>query len=116
RAHRLQDRVEHVHAHEPRLILRIVVEVLVPEEVIDDDEVALLPAVVFPLIWRGAREAMAVALDHVEPRFARMAMQRLSLPRRELDHYLCDAGRLGADRAVDEELGARAARRGEQIL
>ncbi len=45
-----------------------------------------------------------------------MTVERLRLARRELDHHLGDAGGFAADRAVDEELGARAARRGEQVL
>src|SRR5689334_5973888 len=83
---------------------------------VDDDEVALLPAVVLSLVGGGAHEAVAVALDDVEPGLARVTVQRLRLARRELDHDLRDAGSLAADRAVDQELGARAARRGEQLL
>jgi hypothetical protein len=45
-----------------------------------------------------------------------MAVQRLGLPGRELDHHLRKARRLVADGAVVQELGARAARRGEQVL
>src|SRR5882672_8382682 len=71
---------------------------------------------VFALVRRGAHEAVAVAFDDVEPGFAGMAVQRLGLTWRELDHDLCDARGLAADGAVDEELGARAARRGQQIL
>src|SRR5258708_40246848 len=89
---------------------------LVPEEVIDDDDIALLPAVVLALVGRGAHEAVPVALDDVEPGFAGVAVQRLRLARRELDHDLRDARSLAADRAVDQELAARAARRGEQVL
>src|SRR5688500_11568201 len=116
RAHGLEDRIEHVHADEARFALRVVVEVLVPQEMVDDDEVALLPAVVLALIGRGAHEAVAVALDDVEPRLAGVAMERLRLPRRELDHHLGNARGLAADRSVDQELGARAARRGEEVL
>src|SRR5687768_9827038 len=83
---------------------------------VDDDEVALLPAVVLALIGRGAHETVAVALDDVEPRLAGVAVQRLRLTRRELDHHLGNARGLAADRPVDEELGARAARRGEEVL
>ena len=35
RAHGFEYRVEHMHAHQPALIVRIVVEVLMPEEMID---------------------------------------------------------------------------------
>src|SRR5439155_10248252 len=99
-----------------RLAFRVVVEVLVPEEVIDDDEVAFLPAVMLTLVGRSAHEAVAMAFDDIKPRFAGMAVERLRLARRELDHDLRDAGGFAADRAIDEELGARAARRGEEIL
>jgi hypothetical protein len=45
-----------------------------------------------------------------------MAMQRLRLAGRELDHHLREARGLVADGAVVQELGARAARRGEDLL
>src|SRR5205814_2805309 len=51
-----------------------------------------------------------------EPGFARLAVQRPSLSRRELVHDLCQARGFVADRAVVQELGARAAWRGEDFL
>src|SRR4051812_22129112 len=84
--------------------------------VIDDDQVAFLPAVMLALVGRGTHEAVAIAFDDIKPRFAGMAVERLRLARRELDHHLRDAGSFAADRAIDQKLGARAARRGEQIL
>ena len=97
-------------------LTRIVVEVLMPEVVIDDDQIAFLPAVVLPVVGRDAQEAVAVAFDDIQPRLARVAMDRLRLAGRKLDHHLREAGRLVADRAVVEELRARAARRGEDLL
>src|SRR6185295_3137656 len=88
----------------------------VPEVVVDDDQVALLPAVMLALVGRGAEEAVAMTLDHVQPCLARMPVQRLRLAWSELDHHLRDARGLAADRAVDEEFGTRAARRREQVL
>ena len=43
-------------------------------------------------------------------------MQRLGLARRELDHDLREPGGLVADRAVVQELGARATRRRQDLL
>ena len=116
RPHRFEERVEHVNAHEAALMHRIVVEVLMPEVVIDDDQVAFLPPMVLAVIWRDAHEAVAVPFDDVEPRFARVAVQRLRLARGELNHHLRQPGGLVADRAIVEELGARAARRRENLL
>jgi len=64
---------------------------LVPQEVVDHDEVALFPAVVLALVGRGAEEAVAAAFDHVEPGLPGMAVQRLRLARSELDHHLGEA-------------------------
>jgi hypothetical protein len=44
--------------------------VLMPQEVVDDDQVALLPAVVLAVVGSDAHEAVAVAFDDVEPGFA----------------------------------------------
>src|SRR5260370_38781917 len=90
--------------------------VLVPEKMVVRDQVAVLPAVVLPAVRRRAEEAVPVSLDHVQPGFARMPVQRLRLARSELDHHLRDAGGLAADGTVDQELGSRTARRGEEIL
>src|SRR5262245_47185538 len=46
RPHRLEQAVEHVDADHPRGLLRVGVEMLMPEEVVDDDQVALLPRVI----------------------------------------------------------------------
>src|SRR5688500_3625381 len=83
---------------------------------VDHDEVALAPAVMLSVVGRGTEETVPVALDHIEPRLARVAVQRLGLAGGELDHHLGDAGSFAADGAVHEELRARAARRGEQVL
>src|SRR4030095_11593625 len=91
-------------------------EVLMPQEVIDDDEVALLPAIVIALVGGDAHEAVAVAFHYVEPGLAGMAVQRLRLARRELDHDLRQSRGLVADRAVVEELGSRSAGCGQALL
>ena len=46
---------------------------------IDDDEVALLPAVVLAIVRGDPHEAVAVTFDDVEPGFAGMAVNRLRL-------------------------------------
>src|SRR5437762_1687740 len=83
---------------------------------VDYDQVAFLPAVMLPAVRRRAEEAVPESLDHVQPGFARMPVQRLRLARSELDHHLRDAGGLAADGTVDQELGPRAARRGQELL
>src|SRR5438132_8249484 len=115
RAHSLEYRVEHVYAHQPALILRIVVEVLMPEEMIDHDKVAFFPAMMLSLVGSGAEETVAVSLDHVEPGLAGMPVQRLGLSGSELDHHLGDAGSLVADRTIDQKLGSRTSRRRKDL-
>src|SRR6267378_2133038 len=89
---------------------------LMPEEMVDDDQVAFLPAVMLPAVGRRAEKAVPVSLDYVQPGFAGMPVQRLRLARSELDHHLRDARGLAADGTVDQELGSRTARRGKKIL
>src|SRR5262245_10226260 len=103
-------------AHQAALIYRIVVEVLMPQVVIDDDQVALLPPMVLAVVRRDPHEAVAVSLDDVEPRFAGVAVQRLGLAGSELNHHLRQPGCLVANRAIVEELRAGAPRRRENLL
>src|SRR5262245_37408858 len=83
---------------------------------IDNDQVPLFPAIVLALVRGDAHEAVAVALDDVEPGLTGMAVQRLRLSRCELNHHLRQARRLIADGAIVEKLGAGPTRRGQDLL
>jgi hypothetical protein len=105
-----------VDADKAALVDGIVVEVLMPEVMVDDDQVALLPPMVLAVVRCDTHEAVAVPLDDVEPCFAGMAVQRLCLARSELNHHLRQPGCLIADRAIVEELRPRAAGSREDFL
>src|SRR5262245_66262306 len=87
-----------------------------PQIVIDDDEVAFLPPMVLAVIRCDAHEAVAVPFDDVEPRLAGMAVKRLRLAGRELNHHLRQPGCLVANRAIVEKLRAGAAGCREDLL
>ena len=90
-------------------LVRVVVEVLVPQEVVDDDDVALLPRVVLALVRLGAQEGVPAPFDDVQPRLAGVAVHGLATARADLEHRHGDAGGLVADRLVEQERGAGAA-------
>src|SRR5688572_17935411 len=83
---------------------------------VDDDEVAFLPAMVLAVVRGDTHETVTVALDHVEPRFTRVAMKRLGLAGCELNHDLSQPGCLIADGTVVQKLRAGATWRGENLL
>src|SRR6266511_4321301 len=79
-AHGLQQAVEHVHAHDLGGAGRVGVVVRVPQEVVDDDQVALAPRMGLAALRLGAHERVAVALEHVQPGLARVAVDGLAAP------------------------------------
>src|SRR5215213_1140373 len=101
--HGLQEAVEHVDPDDLRGVLRVVVEVLVPQEVVDDDQVALLPRVVRAALGLGAQVRVALALQYVQPGLPRVPVHRLATAGAQLEHRHRDAGGLVADRLVEQE-------------
>src|SRR5215213_3358577 len=101
--HGLQEAVEHVDPDDLRGVLRVVVEVLVPQEVVDDDQVALLPRVVGAALGLGAQVGVALALEHVQPGLTGVPVHGLAAAGAELEHRHGDAGGLVADGLVEQE-------------
>ena len=113
--HGVEQAVEHVDPHDLRRLLGIVVEVLVPQEVVDDDDVALLPRVVRAALGFGAEIAVAGALENVEPRLTGVPVHRLATAGPDLEHRHRDTRGLVAVGTVQQERGPGATRGGQQL-
>src|SRR6266508_2040699 len=94
---------------------RVGVVVRVPQEVVDDDQVALAPRMGLADLRLGAHERVAVALEHVQPGLARVAVDGLAAPGADLEHHHGHARGLVADGPVEHEGGAGAARGVQQL-
>src|SRR5258708_16328017 len=75
--HHVVQRIEVVDPDEPRGFRRVVVEVLVPRPMVDDDQIAGLP-----LVALAVDLAVAAARDDVEPGLAAVAVARRGEARR----------------------------------
>src|SRR5260221_6723861 len=87
---------------ETRGLALVVVEVLVPGPVVDDDQVAGLPGKA-----DAVELAVAAAGHHVEPGLATVPVARLVEARCQLVHDRGEPGGVVADGLVDQEEAAR---------